>query len=751
MLPSVDVITLDLKPFGLKANDLDATPISEIDRDTYSIVKDDDGYKIPYWDINGKKLSHIRIRSLSQGFVRTDKFETKIYFPKMFRKIAQKNIDGKTLLFIVDDERLATKLTQINNFRAVAIQGPRGWKVANLADGFKALVTMIIEEELTVILWIGDGTDKIIQTHIADLGMELKLHGIPFPNIRQFNSKLLNENLLEDVVKQTSAFPKHPNIRHYIDTKIKTSQRLDRTESQEIGMAMLSDIESIGARIRSSTSGDMYFFDKEKRILIPAIVRTGKELMNSSAFMSYIYNRYGIASYDHSIMSWFTTQFSSEQPIHDTRSHKNLFTPMRKDSIVAIQISDTSYVMIKEKNGNFCSTIEWNGDNGIMFESGKTKPVDLEKLKSELTKARQTKILPNFWRQTLNEVRVRQDGSTKDVENFKDMLSVLYYLTPWLKGWNNLQLPIELYVGEAGTGKSSVAALRDLIITGNSKLETMKTDIREWSTSVIGAGGILTFDNVDVPNRSIRKVLSDEISRLITSPEPVITLRQLYKTAEVAEFPVQCTFVITSIKNVFTETDFLQRSIVVNFQRPITNTNVIKFVDWPKKMLMDFGGRECWLANQIVAIERFFQLASKIWDDQKESRHRLTNLEQVMYIMSQVFGLNEKVITNTLIERDSANIVSLNPTITGLYEFANQIRQSKKENFTVADIQEWAMENDEHCDNTTLTNRKKLAQFLKMNRTTISQHIGFVPVVPNNNQNVVLVKDVSLNTKYVLR
>jgi hypothetical protein len=119
--------------------------------------------------------------------------------------------------------------------------------------------------------------------------------------------------------------------------------------------------------------------------------------------------------------------------------------------------------------------------------------------------------------------------------------------------------------------------------------------------------------------------------------------------------------------------------------------------------------------------------------------------------MSQVFGLNEKVITNTLIERDSANIVSLNPTITGLYEFANQIRQSKKENFTVADIQEWAMENDEHCDNTTLTNRKKLAQFLKMNRTTISQHIGFVPVVPNNNQNVVLVKDVSLNTKYVLR
>jgi hypothetical protein len=334
-----------------------------------------------------------------------------------------------------------------------------------------------------------------------------------------------------------------------------------------------------------------------------------------------------------------------------------------------------------------------------------------------------------WWKSIVGEMRLDKE------DNFKLFLALLYYVSPWLKGWKEIQLPIEVVTGEAGTGKSSIFSLRRGILTGEMKLERLPPDLREWSAKVASTSGMIVFDNVHLVNKSIRQTLSDEMCRLITEPNPTISMRQLFKTADVIDFPVQCTFNLTSIENVFTNIDFIQRSIIVNLVRPYSESGVeVTYGGWVRDKMNERGGRVAWLAHHIVVLERFFKLVRSRWNHGYKSKTRLIHFEQTIKLMGEVFELDMEWLPNML--RDTANKTALEVdwVLEGLHKFVEYQKGITSDDeiiinkghlrFTAQDIQNWADAHDDFTSNQTLTNARRIGRYIATHKTVVRQTTG---------------------------
>ncbi|WP_324001730.1 hypothetical protein, partial [Parvimonas micra] len=145
----------------------------------------------------------------------------------------------------------------------------------------------------------------------------------------------------------------------------------------------------------------------------------------------------------------------------------------------------------------------------------------------------------------------------KDSEDDRDrkILALLYCISPWMYRWRGTQLPIEMMIAEPGSGKSTLYQLRLNIMSGVAKLRNAPKDLRDWTASVSGAGGLHVTDNVHMGDNSLRQELSDELCRVITAHNPVIERRKLYSDNDVVETPVKCVFAVTAIKQPFSNAD----------------------------------------------------------------------------------------------------------------------------------------------------------------------------------------------------
>lgn len=730
----------DLKRFGITIADIDARKLTPSDIDAMGLDTAISAYKIPYYDINGRPSTHFRLRKLPDpsvpgdrgGFIRLSRDSTRIYFPadfadtdpKSLKLSAAETVDGVprtfTPLFVVDDERLAVHILKVHGYKSVAMQGPAGWQsAAGLAEGFQEVCEHVIENSMTIMLWIGDGTDKNIQREVANLAMAFKFHGVPFKSIRQYTDNGLVSSELRRILAPLSRFPKHPNIRQYIQDKIgDTGAKLTRKDHIELALAILSDMESRGTRIRSTTTGDYYYFEHATRELIRASLVSSKDMMEHSDFMSSIYTRYGLSPNDGQTLRWLSTQFMAEEPIRQSTSYRTLMCDPRFESTFALQVSPSEFVHIADGEK---ARVRMNGDKGILFERGNTRPVDVDLLKAELHKQRQHDTLPLWWMDIVREVRLNRD------DRFRMMLSLLYYVSPWLKGWREIQLPIEVVTGEAGTGKSSLFALRLNIMSGEAEMKGLPDSVRGWHTEVVNTSGICLFDNVHLTNKIHMQALSDEMCRLVTEAKPTISRHQLYKTADLARFPVQCTFGLTSIENVFTKIDFLQRSIVLHLDRAYSDSAEVLFSGWVQEKLESRGGREAWLAHHIVAIERFFEVARKQWNSDYKSKIRLINFEQALMIMGSVFGLEADWLPDMLSENSKATAIRIDWVLEGLSRFTEEWRRtSKNPNFTASDVVDWAACQDDFDKNATLTNARRLGRYVATHKTVVRQTTGIV-------------------------
>src|SRR5574343_1370105 len=164
-----------------------------------------------------------------------------------------------------------------------------------------------------------------------------------------------------------------------------------------------------------------------------------------------------------------------------------------------------------------------NGTDDVLFESGMVEEMNPAQLELALHEMSQ-KPLVSFWFETLKDARIK----TVDGDKSRKLLALLYSISPWFYKWRNAELPIEMTLGEAGSGKSTLYTLRQNILNGRPELRNSPNDLRDWVASIASTGGLHVTDNVHMTDSKLRQSLSDELCRIVTATNPSIEKRKLY-------------------------------------------------------------------------------------------------------------------------------------------------------------------------------------------------------------------------------
>jgi hypothetical protein len=652
----------------------------------------------------------------------------------------------------------------------------------SLANGLETLIAYAIENEKHILICYDTDIAKAnaaynVQRAAANFGFELRFRGIPFSHIRQIHlpehldkapplehhlvrerialddiltyDKGLFDKLLTQTLKARSAFPKHPNLREYINKQLQ-NPRLTRRHAQQVAMAILCDLDSNGLRMRATKEGQSYYFDNRTRRLIKTQFSGGGQLAETD-FGRLVYRRYGISIVDERVMQWLGAQFTGEDPIEEVSPHRVFARHSVHDDCVYYQCSDAKYVKVSRAGVEFFD----NGELGTLFEAEQVTPLDVDILQSEynhqMLAAQKAGRPPFWWAEVLSDVRLRDRGRGREIT------ALLYYMSPWLYKWRGLQLPIELILGESGSGKSTLCELRLSVLTGEPRLRNAPQDLKDWHASISNAGGLHVTDNVQLVDRSLRQRLSDDICRIITEPDPHIEMRKYYTNADLMRVPVRAVFAVTAIQQPFQQADLLQRSLILEFsktpnvaQRPDVDPHEEITYDsfWRQNKMNKYGGREAWVAHHLVALTFFFRAVNVKWDPNYRAKHRLINLEQSFKLMAEVFGVNPDWIPNYLVSAVDEMVTESDWTLEGLQAFARAHRWAihSDKRFGVNEIAEWAMFEDEYSKCENLANSRRLGRYMKTHAALIQQIAGIMPGGQANNRQLYRIIDVRPRT-----
>lgn len=631
------------------------------------------------------------------------------------------------------------------------------------AEGFDKLVDLIVARKLGVIIaFDSDGHNKAnmsVQRAAASLAFELRFRGVPYKYINQFiipndteekvgyddfiiadaDAGESPEKTVTSVLGVRGTFPRHPNLREWLNKRLQRT-KLGRKETHMVAMSVLSDLDTRGKRLRASDSGQLYYFDSDSRALMKVhFSGARKEEVHESEFGRLLYNRYGITGGDQRVLTQLSAQFAAEDPIEDVNPQRVIGriaedyitkrTAHLADSI-CYQISDGQYVRISGDNlapFEICN----NGDYGVLFESGHVQLLDskelLTALRQEQYRIKSGGKLKNLWYETLLKTRL------KDKEQSAKLFSYLYYISPWMWRWRGTQLPAEIVLGEAGSGKSSTIILRLQILTGNPILRNAPDDIKNWHTSVVNTGGIHVVDNLHMANKQLRQQLSDEMCRIITEPNPSIEQRRLYSNAELMRLKVSTVFAITAIQQPFQNIDILQRSMVMEMDKAgsIKEGEKLQYQsDWPEEQLRVNGGRIGWLVNHLMILHTLLHRTRQNWDYTYKATHRLVNFEYLLCTMAGIFGDDKAAIKTALNDNADERMTDADWVLEGLKAFCDQARASKGKlmmestKLTADIISNWAMGNDEFADCVQLINPRKLGRYIQSNKHTVQSVCG---------------------------
>jgi hypothetical protein len=774
----------DLAASGLKPEDVGVRELSSAEKAATNTPFNVTGYVLPYYNLYSKPASFYRVKlfDFDPKYKQPKDTPNHVYFPKGFLEVAK----NSPYILLTEGEKKAALCTK-HGFPCVALGGVDSWRnriitisgsaelhqdekklraklpageevqedfMSPLALGMQDLIDFILQQQKTLIVVYDTDNDHGTNTHVqraaAALGYEMRFRGIPFERIRQMvlpqikglskvglddyliatSSTALGELIHKTMVKK-SAFPRHPNVRDYLNKRLQKS-KLSRKEMQNVALSILSELDTRGIRLRNQMENQTYYFDRTTHKLLKADFTGAPNDMTESTFGQYMYKEFGIGAADHRVVQWVGSMFTGEAPVEDVTPHRVFARQKFTDDNVIMQISDASYVVVDAQG----LKIKDNGSDGILFESGQVQPLDKDKLIQEWEK--QSKVpIQNWWMDVLNQVRL------KDKDKQRAITALLFYISPWLHRWRGTQLPIEMTLGEAGSGKSTVQELRLAIQTGEPKLRNSPQDIKDWYSSVANAGGLHVTDNVQLLDRNLRQRLSDEICRIITEPNPHIEMRKYYTNADLMRIPIRCVFGITAIQQPFLNADILQRSIIIELDKSqdLINGSLSYDMNWMPTQLSRFGGREAWLAHHLLVLHRFFQLVQKEWKANYRAKHRLINFEQALTLIAKVFGIPNGWIPDYLVGATDKAVTESDWAYEGLIAFADWWRMVNKQpkgrdypTFSVQEIVNWAMgvEDYEKCD--ALTNTRKLGRYLKTHKTMIASGPGIQEAGSQNNR-----------------
>lgn len=780
-MDDVERMSQDLAKSGLTFHDMFTRVLDMPERNMANISMNTKGYVIPYYDMYGRLLQHYRIKVFDSEpkYRQVKNTPNHTYFPPTFMD-AYRKVRGK-LVILTEGEKKAALMCKLG-IPCIAFGGADSWAnrtillpkeveisayahnrsylaaklpsttidenlLQPLAVGFQDLLDVCLKNRTTFYICYDTdgklGVSPQVQRAAAKLGYELRFKGFQISQIKQIILPYLDSDedmkvglddylmhddgginrfmhILEDVANDPVSFPRHPNLREHIN-KMLQRPKLDRKQIQNLSLSLITEMDSRGRRMYSSSQSQLYYFDGVSKHLMKVHVNSGDaQGIQETPFGRLLYRDYGVApAADVRLLQWFGAQFAAEDPIDDVDPHRMFARVKEDEDIVRYQINDGEYVKVDAKGWEILP----NGADNVLFESGLVGDLKSKDMKEAFEEQFTGHTPQMWWQEVLDEVRLRDHGQNATI------IGLLYYLSPWLNRWRGMQLPVELIVGEAGSGKSTLAEVRLNILAGEARLRNAPSSIKDWNASIANSGGLHVTDNVHLMDKTLKQNMSDELCRLVTDPNPSIEMRKYYTEADIRQIRVSSTFAFTAIQQPFMNADLLQRAVLLELDKNIDDIKAGRFSfdsHWKGYQLEKFGGREAWIAHHIYVIHRFFQLVRKKWNHRYKSKHRLVNFEQSLMLMAEVFGLESAWIPDYLLYMNNSSVGKADWVLEGLIEFADRKRRDKRKDarFTALDIAEWASGEEDFEKNFTLTNSRALGKYLQTNKHNLVTIVG---------------------------
>jgi hypothetical protein len=698
----------DLAKSGLEVADVRAKPLTAAEKAATGTASGLEGYVLPYFDLAGKPLPFYRVRLFNApGDVKYRQLadsQNHIYFPP---RLAPLLGNAKYILLTEGEKKAAAcvkagipciGLSGVDSWRSrilklpketniatlpsgqISVKLPSGGKlndsVDTIAIGLTDIIKLVKTKNIPIIICYDNDTatggikDEVARA-AATLGFELRHRGLPIRNIRHMvlpsaagnkcglddflvlrGVEALEAAIAENLAKP-SAFPRHPNIKEYVNNRLQKTH-MPRSDQIAISMAILSDLDARGSRLRAPTEGALYYFSKETKTLTP-VEFSNRPDFAETPFGRMLYQEYNLGINDQRALGWLITQFSAEEPIAEVHPEKVM--AWRGDTLY-YQINDGCMAKISKDGVSLLD----NGTDNVLFESDHVENIPTN-IFGQALKSAQVRPEQNWWLKVLKQTRVKDEAGCH-----RKLLSYLYYISPFFYRWRGTQLPIEITTGEPGSGKSTLFELRLSILTGIPKLRNAPNDLKDWNSTLATTGALHVTDNVQMTDGPLRQRLSDEMCRIVTEPKPTIEMRKLYTTADVFKIPVRCVFGVTAIKQPFTNIDIMQRSIMTELDKGIS-ADLTYDAEWKEHQLQAHGGRAQWLAHQLVFVQRLLRDMEKNWKMRYQARFRLINLEQLLQMAAIALGEESEWIPEYLEATRDKKIADNDWALKGLKAF----------------------------------------------------------------------------------
>lgn len=576
------------------------------------------------------------------------------------------------------------------------------------------LPTLPFEDRLVYLCYDNDTNPKTVE-HVQraafDVAVWLNHHGasarqiqLPFKDAEQ--TKVALDDFLQDYgskgfwkLTKRAQFPYRPKVKGWIQQQL-ASKYKNRDMYVKVAKAVLATLDRKGKRYRDKF-GNYYYFDKTTDVLHPIPVGDPR---SNDPFAIYLNNEFGISTADKEAMTRVMDDFRSVEPIVSIdRAYQG--SVAFKDKYY-FQLNDSRMVKITAND----KVVMRNGDDGILFLSG-SEPVELVEPPRDVN-----------WLNIL-ETTSLEPMDPLSIDETRVLVAGIFYLSPWLRRWSGMMLPVEIALGEAGSGKSTLFQLRKGIYTGSPRLNQPPDSIKDWYASVGNEHGIWVGDNM---GHKLDDKFSNELARMVTDPEPTVEMRELYTTNDLSRTFVDCTFSFTAIYNPISKSDLLQRSFIYNFHN-ISGGN--KDGHWLRRQL-DGDGRAKWVAHHLDVIQKFLKLAPNVeWS--AKSSHRLVYLEQALRVIGQIIG--QPVVMNSALSQitqvTAERVAESDPVMEGLRAWGLYCaeRGIRERMFTTADVVSWVKFEDmeERFTNIKmLSNARSLGKYITSHATEVAQTAG---------------------------
>jgi hypothetical protein len=251
----------------------------------------------------------------------------------------------------------------------------------------------------------------------------------------------LDDWLLEDpsradqlIAPPPCPFPPPPDPRNWLRKLL--NQQSSRPIQEEAAVGMLAALDSRGDRYKDDRF--LYYYEKGNKHL-HAFDFNDKGLYRCS--FGSLLNDLGLRTTDQQIVSRLANIYATEDPVADIRAHKVL---ARRDSAIYLQLSNGEMLRITPQD----ISVQENGTDGVLFVADSVIPANLDRLAVALDQV--TK--PHLWQDAIKSMRLHP-LEPLTLEETQILLTVTFYLSPWLWRWHGMQLPLETVIAEAGAGK----------------------------------------------------------------------------------------------------------------------------------------------------------------------------------------------------------------------------------------------------------------------------------------------------------